>query len=84
MAAIVCWLLTLFWLILILRIVASWFPPPTGQLGRQAMSILWSLTEPVLAPLRGRFPAVRMGSMALDLSPIAVFIAIAILRRLLC
>lgn len=82
--AILCWLLTFFWLVLILRIVASWFPPPTGELGRRALGLLWAATEPVLAPLRGLFPAVRAGGMALDLSPIAVFIAIAILRRIVC
>lgn len=84
MASLLCTLLTVYWFILILRIVASWFPTPTSEAGERFLSVLWSLTEPVLAPLRGLFPPVRMGGMALDLSPLAVFIGIAILRRILC
>lgn len=84
MTAVVCWLLTAYWFVLILRIVASWFPAPTSPAGEQFMGLLWGLTEPVLAPLRSVFPPVRAGGLALDLSPIAVFIAIAILRGAIC
>lgn len=42
-------------------------------------SVLFSLTEPVLAPLRNAIPPVRMGAAAIDLSPIIVFVIISII-----
>ena len=42
-------------------------------------STLFSLTEPVLAPLRNAIPPVRMGAAALDLSPIIVFVVISLI-----
>ena len=41
------------------------------------------MTEPVLKPVRGLIPPVRMGMMALDLSPILVFIVITVIRTAL-
>jgi YggT family protein len=80
----VCTLLTLYLLILFVRVAASWFPPPTSPMGERFVSILWSLTEPVLRPFRSLFPPVRMGGMALDLSALAPFIIISILRGVIC
>jgi YggT family protein len=79
-----CNLLTLYWLVLLARVISSWFPPPQSPAGRQAISVLWTLTEPVIRPFRGLFPPVRMGGAALDLSVFAPFIAIMILRAIIC
>ena len=79
-----CTLLLLYMLILLVRIAMSWFPAPTSPAGERFVSILWSLTEPVLRPFRSIFPPVRMGGMALDLSALAPFIIIAILRNIFC
>jgi len=40
---------------------------------------VYALTEPVLRPLQGLLPPVRMGPAAMDFSPIIVFIVLGIL-----
>jgi YggT family protein len=81
---IVCILLTVYWLVLFVRIIFSWFPPPTSGPGRAIFEIVYDLTEPLLGLVRGLLPAIRMGAMGLDLSPIIVFVAIAVLQQALC
>jgi YggT family protein len=81
---IVCILLTVYWLILFVRIIFSWFPPPASGPGRAIFEVIHDLTEPILGLVRGLLPAVRMGAMGLDLSPIIVFVAIAVLQQALC
>jgi YggT family protein len=44
------------------------------------MNIIYDITEPVLRPVRRLLPPIRMGGMAMDLSPIIVFIVLGILR----
>ena len=81
---IVCIVLTVYWLVLFVRIIFSWFPPPTSGPGRAIFEIIYDLTEPILGLVRGLLPAIRMGAMGLDLSPIIVFVAIAVLQQALC
>ena len=45
---------------------------------------LYMVTDPVLLPLRRFLPPVRMGAMALDLSPLVAFFGISFLMSLLC
>lgn len=81
---IVCILLTVYWVILLIRILSSWFPiPPSGPM-RTAMDLVFAVTEPVLRPIRGLLPPVRMGAMAFDLSPIIVFVIIQVLQLSIC
>lgn len=81
---IICILLTVYWVILLIRVLSSWFPvPPSGPI-RTALGWTYAVTEPVLRPLRGLIPPVRMGAAALDLSAMIVFIAIVILQRSIC
>ena len=81
---IVCILLTVYWVILLIRILSSWFPiPPSGAM-RTAMDLVYAVTEPVLRPIRGLLPPVRMGAMAFDLSPIIVFVIIQVLQFSIC
>jgi YggT family protein len=81
---VICILLTVYWVILIARVLASFFPvPPSGPI-RSVMSLVYALTEPVLRPLRGLIPPIRMGAVAFDLSPIIVFVALGILRSVVC
>jgi YggT family protein len=62
----------------------SWFPmPPDGALGAINRA-LYSVTEPVLAPVRSLIPPVRTGAMAFDLSPILVFVGIILVSGVIC
>jgi YggT family protein len=81
---VICILLTVYWVILIARVLASFFPiPPSGPV-RSVVSIVYTLTEPVLRPLRALLPPIRMGAVGFDLSPIIVFVALGILQRAIC
>ncbi len=80
---ILCSALTIFWLILLVRIISSWFPPPRSGPARTILGLVWDLTDPVLRPLRNLLPPIRIGAMALDLSPIVAFVVIGVLQRAL-
>ena len=80
---IVCIVLFLYWVVLFARIILSWFPPPISGIGRTLWDVVHDLTEPVLGLVRGLLPPIRMGTVGLDLSPIVVFIVLAVIRRVL-
>ena len=84
MEAILCNLIGLYVLVIFVRIVLSWFPiDPDGPVAT-FHGLLHLITEPVLGPLRRVLPAVRLGTVALDLSPIIVIVGAQILRGVLC
>jgi YggT family protein len=81
---IICTLLFVYFILLLVRVFSSWFPiPPSGPV-HMVISAVFTVTEPVLRPVRGLLPPLRMGAMGLDLSPIIVFIVIGILRQVIC
>jgi len=83
-ASLLCRLLQLYVLILFVRIVLSWFPIAPGGVMESIYRLLFAVTEPLLRPLRGLLPPVRLGAAALDLSPILLFVGIAIIQNVLC
>lgn len=85
---IVCILLTIYWLLLIARVILSWVAmgssmSPTGGF-RRVIEVVYTLTEPVLRPVRGVLPDLPIGVARIDLSPIIVFIVLAIVREFVC
>ena len=81
---IVCSLIQLYGLLLVVRVVMSWFPISPNGPAETVAGFLYMVTDPVLVPLRRLLPPVRMGAMALDLSPIVAFFGLSVLRGLLC
>jgi YggT family protein len=79
----ICGLLLAYMLVLLGRVVLSWFPMAPDGIGAQIYGLTVTLTEPILGPLRRALPFVRIGNMGLDLSPIIVFFGIQILLGLL-
>lgn len=77
---IICSFLDVYLVVLVVRIVLSWFPLKPGTPLASAASIIYDVTEPALAPLRRIIPPVGGGGMALDLSPLVLFIGIPILQ----
>lgn len=75
-------LLTLYLIVIIVRIILSWIPIAYGSPLEGFASLVYAITEPVMGPIRRILPPVRLGGMALDLSPIVVIIGIQILRAL--
>lgn len=80
----VCFAIQIYLLVVLVRIIMSWFPPTPGTTYATVYEFFYSVTEPVLAPIRAVLPPFRMGVAALDLSPIVVFLLGTILQRALC
>ena len=68
--ALLCQAVSLYILLVFLRVVLSWFPiDPRGPVGQIARVVVMA-TDPVLVPVRRYMPATG----ALDLSPIVVWL----------
>ncbi len=80
---IICAVLTLYYIILIGRIILSWVPSLPEPLMPIARG-LSAVTDPLLSPLRSVLPPVRIGVAALDLSPLVLIFGVIILQGLLC
>jgi YggT family protein len=78
-------LLLIFQIVLVARVVVDWIavlstgPEPGWR--RQARRAVHAVTEPVLAPVRRVLPPLRVGSVAIDLAFLVVFIAVVLLRQ---
>lgn len=76
----VCALLSLYGIIIILRVVSSWFPVNYDSPFAPIVRVLIQITEPVLAPVRRVLPMAG----PFDFTPIVVLIVVnIILPRLL-
>ncbi|HEY9557146.1 MAG TPA: YggT family protein [Acidimicrobiales bacterium] len=75
----ICSLLNIYLLVIFGRILMSWVRIVPGTPMASVHSVLFTLTEPVLGPLRRAIPPVRMGMAAIDLSPIILLVAIRII-----
>ena len=80
----VCRLLDAYLIVMFARIILSWFPINPGSGLASVYGFLYSITEPVLGPIRRVIPPLGMGGMGLDLSPLVVFFGISILRSAIC
>jgi YggT family protein len=74
-----CDLIQIYIVVLFLRAIFSWFPPPSGGMATFDR-ILLDLTEPVLAPLRRVIPAAGM----FDLSFLVLIVFLYILQAKVC
>jgi YggT family protein len=79
-----CRLLDAYLIVMFARIILSWFPVNPGSGLATVYGFLYSITEPVLGPIRRVIPPLGMGGMGLDLSPLVVFFGISILRSAIC
>ncbi len=76
----VCRLLQLYLFVIFARIVLSWFPLSPGGAMAGIYSFVYTITEPVLGPVRRVMPPLG----AFDLSPIVVIIGVQVIQRSLC
>lgn len=85
MGELLCTLVQIYIIVIFARIVVSWFPVEPGTTFASIVGFLYTVTEPVLGPVRRAVPALRMGGMGLDLSPIIVVLAVQlIVQPILC
>ena len=69
--------------VLLVRIVFTWFPiNPWSRMAR-VVRILAAVTDPILVPVRRLLPPLRVGAAAVDLSPLIVFFVLEILLNVL-
>lgn len=83
MIAIINAILNIFLFVLLVRVVLSYIPAPPGSVLQPITHFFEAVTDPVLRPVRRVVPPVRMGSAAMDMSPLVVFFAILVLRALI-
>ena len=75
---ILCTLGNLYFIALFARIILSWFPISPESPFASIFGFLYTITEPVLGPVRRMLPPIGMGGMGFDLSPIIVFFGLRI------
>lgn len=80
----ICNVLFLYVIVLFVRAVLSWFPATPGGAMGPVRSFVFTLTEPVLGPLRRTIPPIRIGSIYLDVSFIVAILGISVLSSLIC
>ena len=80
----ICTLLNIYLVVMFAAIIMSWFPLEPGGVGASIYRFLWSVTNPVLAPIRSVLPDLPIGGARLDLSPLVVLIGIQIIQQIIC
>ncbi|MEU4619890.1 YggT family protein [Actinoplanes sp. NPDC023801] len=86
--ALVSLALLLVQLVLVVRVVLDWSvmlagPAMPGSFRARALDVIYTITEPLLAPVRKVLPPLRAGGVSIDLAFIVVFLLIAIIRSFL-
>ena len=78
MRSLLCTLTSLYVFAVFARVLFSWIPLAPESPVMVVRTWLVRITEPVMGPLRRALPAVRLGRVALDLSPIVLIIGLQI------
>lgn len=81
---ILCRLIQAYIIILFARIILSWFPIAPNSGMSTVYGFLYSITEPVLGPIRRLIPPIGMGGMGLDLSPMIVTFGLVFISGAIC
>lgn len=71
-------IINIFQLILLARILLSWFPTLADR-SNPVIQFIYDITEPVLRPIRDLMPP----TAGIDFSPLIVFLIIQVLTRFL-
>ena len=85
LTSLICLALTLAWLLLLIRVVLSWLEffgvrrPISGPM-RSAWDLVYTVTEPMLRPLRKVIPPAGM----FDISVVVAFVIIFVLQVAFC
>ncbi len=84
MSSVICLVLQIYVLLILVRVVFSWFPVSPHGTAAVVSGFLSFVTDPVLRPLRKVLPPIRFGSALMDLSPIVAFFGIRLLQNFIC
>jgi YggT family protein len=72
-------LISIYSLVIFVRIILSWFPMSPGGAFGQVNRVLYRITEPVLGPARRIIPSLG----PIDISPIVVVVALSFVQSML-
>lgn len=72
----------MYTLVMLAYVIFSWVPRPPEPLVPIRLGSA-ALVDPLLRPLRGIIPPLKLGGIALDLSIIVLFIGASLLRNVL-
>ena len=85
MGSILCLVGQIYLVAIFGRIILSWFPISPGSALASIFEFLYTITEPVLGPIRRVMPPIGFGGMGLDLSPIIVILVLQLfVFRVVC
>lgn len=79
-----CNLIFLYELVVFARIIIDWFRVPFDHPVAKLRDALSVVVDPVLRPIRRVIPPLRMGGMAIDLSPLVLLVALSLLQGIVC
>ena len=82
--AFLCSLIFLYELVVFARILIDWFRVPFDHPVAKLRDALALVVDPVLRPMRRVIPPIRMGGLALDLSPLVLLIGLSLLQGIVC
>jgi YggT family protein len=66
------------------RIVLEWIPVSYDHPLARVRAVLRAITEPILGPVRRLLPPIRLGEVALDLSPLIVILLLSVVAGRVC
>jgi YggT family protein len=75
--------LQLYALIVLARVILSWFPIRPGSALEPIDRFVYAATEPVLSAIRSVVPPLRLGNTALDLAALLLLLGIQLLIMLI-
>ena len=78
----VTYFFNIVFILILARVLMSWFPKAHGN---QFVRLLYSLTEPILAPIRSLLRKTPLGGpgMMIDFSPVIAFLLLNIVQSLI-
>ena len=82
--ALICWLLSLYSLLVLAWVVLSWVRVPSTHPVGRIQVLLDRLVYPLILPLRRVLPPLRLGGAAVDLSPLVLLLGVQIVQQIIC
>ena len=82
MSSVTYLLFRLFYYSLFAWIILSWIQLPYDHPIGQVKIVLYRYFERILAPIRSRIPALRIGMAGIDLSPLILIVGLILFNRI--
>ena len=80
----VCILLQVYIIIVLVRVLLTWFRIPPSGPGRVAADLIAGAVDPLMRPLGRVVPPVMIGRAALDMGPLILLVVLVVLSQALC